>query len=114
MTNKQFEHMIDLLREAVTCLSRLKNQYEWELAPVFVKSLDTLQTPTVSTYQEILLLSSVRQRVSFAEKKVVGGLIHDDSLSSVEISDLVRVRLICHKLLNNLVDAIDNLKIKKT
>lgn len=113
MDKTQLEHLIDLIQEAVACLGRLKNSYEYQLAPVFVKSLDTLQTPAVSRYQQILLLSSVQRRVSFAEEKVVSGLIHDNSVTFIQTSDLVRVRLICHEILTNLVEAIDKLKKAK-
>lgn len=114
MDKNQLEHLIDLIQEAVACLGRLKNSYEYQLAPVFVKSLDTLQTPASTRYQQILLLASVQRRVSFVEEKVIGGLIHDNSVTFIQTSDMVRVRLICHEILTNLVDAIENLKkVKK-
>lgn len=114
MDKTQLEHIIDLINEAVTCLGRLNNNYVLELAPVFVKSLDTLQTPAGSRYQQILLLFSVQRRISFAEEKVIGGLIHDSSVTFLQTSDMVRIRLICHELLINLMDAIESLKKVRT
>jgi hypothetical protein len=111
----KMDYIIDLIQEAVSCLSRLGNPYELELTPIFLNSLESLQTPVVSRTQQILLLSSVRLRVASAEKSIVRGLIHDDTVTSVKKnSDLVQARLICYKLLNKLTDAIDNLRNLKT
>jgi hypothetical protein len=113
MKPSYLNHIIDLIEEALACLDRLGRQYELELAPAFVESMNALQTPSVVPSQQLLLLSAVRRRIKTAERTVVDGLINGQPVVSTKMSDLVRVRLVCTELLNTLNEANLTLKNKR-
>ena len=114
MNTDQLSHVQNLLQEAQHRLERLGSPYQLELAPAFAGVINTLSAPVASTNQRCLLLGAARSRVIFVEKRVINGMLHDNSIGSFQMPDMLRVRLICTELLNLFNDSLDELKnIKK-
>jgi hypothetical protein len=114
MNNDQLDHILSLLQEALRRLDRLGSPYQPELAPAFASVIHTMSAPVASANQRCLLIGAARSRVITVERRVVNGMIRDNSISSFQMPDLLRVRLICTELLNLFNDSLDELKnIKK-
>jgi hypothetical protein len=104
------ERFIDLVDEAVTRVSNLGGSREALLAPEFAKALSTLDSVAKAKSHQALVLSAARSHISRAEKQVVAQIIGDDTVYTQEMSELVRLRIICAEMMKILSTSLDRLK----
>jgi hypothetical protein len=104
------DRVLNLIQEAIGRVSNLGKRQKAVLAPEFDKALETLGTSASAKHHQALILSAARRHISQAEKQAIAHLIGDDPIYSQEMSDLVRVRVICAELLNILTYSLDTLK----
>jgi hypothetical protein len=89
------KQLLDLINEAIKTISRMGNQYQPMLAPLFVRALNNLESPVYRRDHRVLMLSVAQRCVDQAEKKVVAKIIGDEWVAGEEYSRLVRIRTIC-------------------
>ncbi|MEA4909237.1 MAG: hypothetical protein GYA17_11935 [Chloroflexi bacterium] len=106
----ELTNLNSLIHEAITHLSHLGNHYETELVPIFALAGSILETSTESRQSRALILSAAHQRITQAEKKTIAIIIGDDPISTQQMSHLVRIRLICAKLIQLMADQLDELR----
>lgn len=102
--------VLELIREAMSRAGSLGSSYEAILIPAFAAALSLLSTTANEKKQLILLLSAVHQNISLAEKNTISTMLHDDTISINQMSDLVQVRLICARAKVILAESLAELK----
>jgi hypothetical protein len=110
------ERFVTLVDEAINRAAHLKFSQNAALAPAFNRALQILEATASAKHQQALLLAAARQHIAHAEKQVVGQIIGDEPIFSDEMSDLVRIRVICLELasiLNNSLDRLKNLPARR-
>jgi hypothetical protein len=76
------------------------------------KAKGALSAPATSNSHLSLVLSAARRHTQDIEKRVVALIIGDERISQREMSHLVRIRLLCAKLLNLFARALADLKLQ--
>jgi hypothetical protein len=98
------EYMLGLVHEAVTHLDQLGGHLETTLKPGFVQTRQSFETSVGGMSQWPLILTAASMRIRNMEKKIVAVIVGDDSITSQQMSHLVRLRVICAELLNKLAE----------
>jgi hypothetical protein len=101
---------LDLIREALRSVTSMGKRYELMLAPVFIRVIDELETPTYNRQQQVLLLAAAQRHILQAKKHAVAQMIGDDPVSGSEISRLVWIRQNCLELDKILDQSLQDMK----
>jgi hypothetical protein len=106
------ERISTLLHEAVKRIPRLASNYNTDIKLEFNKVQMLLDATPVARGQKSLLLGLARQHVARAEKCVVKEIVHNEFVTVDEMSDLVRVRLICAEISNLFTQSLEEFRAR--
>jgi hypothetical protein len=104
------EVVLGLVQEAMTRLGQLGGHLETTLKPGFVQTRQSFETSVGGMSQWPLILTAASLRIRNMEKKIVAVIVGDDSITSQQMSHLVRLRVICAELLNKLAEIQEGIK----
>ena len=104
------DRFINLVDEAIDRVAKLGGSREAMLAPQFAMALSTLDSVAKAKNHQALVISAARTHIFRAEKQVVSQIIGDDPVFTQEMSELVRLRVICAEMLKILSSSLDRVK----
>jgi hypothetical protein len=106
------QQVSDLLNEVAGAAADLQRSVTAEILAAVEKAKGALSAPATSNSHLSLVLSAARRHTQDIEKRVVALIIGDERIYQREMSQLVRIRLLCAKLLNLFARALADLKLQ--
>lgn len=100
-----------LLNDVAGAAADLQRSFTADIISAVEKAKGAVSAPATSNSHLSLVLSAARRHTQDIEKRVVALIIGDERISQREMSHLVRIRLLCAKLLNLFARALADLKL---
>jgi hypothetical protein len=104
------DYMLGLIAEAVKRSAQLGKTLESDLAPGFLQAQNSLDSYADLKSQQTLVLSAARMMITRAEKKTIALIIGEEPITGSQMTQLVRIRMICAELITLLSSILEWVK----